>query len=206
VDISKDGVILHNVDQTGGATAGIDIDAFGFGPEDLFQYVRLTDICCASGPTAGADITAVGAITTTLLDPIDPIVPDPRSVPALPGLVSYEVTGPGITVALALADESDDVPWAEEAENAILARLSELIIDPNILVGLECRTTRCGVVVEGPDTFGGHTWPVRSGICFKSFSMSKAWRHTAGSALQGAVANPPVTRSQLNFPQGLITH
>ncbi|MCC5887197.1 MAG: PEP-CTERM sorting domain-containing protein [Gammaproteobacteria bacterium] len=67
VDISKDGMEWFNVGSVGGATAGIDIDAFGFGPSDLFFFVRLTDICsggACTGRTAGADIDAVGAIST----------------------------------------------------------------------------------------------------------------------------------------------
>jgi len=82
VDISVDGSVWLNVGSTGGATSGIDIDAFGFGPDDFFQYVRLTDICSGSctGPTAGADITAVGAISTALIEPT-PDDPTPVPVP-----------------------------------------------------------------------------------------------------------------------------
>lgn len=67
VDISADGVVWHAVGAIGGATSGVDIDAFGFGPASTFSYVRLTDDPLRgqqSGPTVGADIDAIGAIST----------------------------------------------------------------------------------------------------------------------------------------------
>jgi hypothetical protein len=66
VDVSKDGQTWTNVGQTGGATSGIDLDAFGFGVSDHFSYVRLTDTGnnFYGGTTAGPDIDAVGAIST----------------------------------------------------------------------------------------------------------------------------------------------
>ena len=71
VKISTDGVTWHSVGGIGGATAGVDIDAYGFGIGSVFHYVRLTDDPSQS-PTsdpydfwAGADIDAVGAISTT---------------------------------------------------------------------------------------------------------------------------------------------
>lgn len=78
VDISKDGIEWFHVGGVGGATSGIDIDAFGFGPSDLFYFVRLTDNCSGSactGRTAGADIDAVGAISTVAVS-----VPEPGSL------------------------------------------------------------------------------------------------------------------------------
>ena len=70
VEISRDGIIWHPVGAVGGATAGIDIDAYGFHRGDLFRYVRLTDDTGdwpapnQYGFYAGADIDAVGAIST----------------------------------------------------------------------------------------------------------------------------------------------
>lgn len=58
-----------------GSTAGIDIDAFGFGLASQFGYVRLTDDTnegAQSGNTVGADIDAVGAISTVVTQ-----VPEP---------------------------------------------------------------------------------------------------------------------------------
>jgi len=70
VEISKNGTTWHSVGSIGGATAGVDIDAYGFGIGDLFYYVRVTDDPNQS-PTSdqydfwsGADIDAIGAITT----------------------------------------------------------------------------------------------------------------------------------------------
>ena len=42
VDISTDGTTWISVGAVGGSTAGIDIDAFGFGSSSAFAYIRLT--------------------------------------------------------------------------------------------------------------------------------------------------------------------
>ena len=68
------------VGGVGGSTAGIDIDAninadnpaygYDYDIDDLFSYVLLTDYPDAipvGGPTIGADIDAVGAISTSLV-------------------------------------------------------------------------------------------------------------------------------------------
>jgi len=70
VDISWDNITWHSVGSVGGSTAGVDIDVFGFGITDKFRYVRLTDDGDKddqSGRTVGADIDAVGAISTTVI-------------------------------------------------------------------------------------------------------------------------------------------
>lgn len=86
VDISVNGINWNAVGKVFGSTAGIDIDFFGFGQTDQFSYVRLTDDPAegggGSGGTVGADIDAVGAIST-VRTPIQ--VPEPGSV-ALLGL------------------------------------------------------------------------------------------------------------------------
>jgi hypothetical protein len=67
VDISTDGVNWRSVGAIGGGKSGVDIDAYGFGPETAFTYVRLTDDPNKggrTGPTAGADVDAIGAIST----------------------------------------------------------------------------------------------------------------------------------------------
>lgn len=67
VDISEDGVVWHSVGKVAGAVSSIDIDAFGFTSTNSFAYVRLTDDRNeggTSGETVGADIDAVGAIST----------------------------------------------------------------------------------------------------------------------------------------------
>ena len=80
VDISKDGVTWHSIGGVGGSTAGINIDAFGFGTSDFFSFVRLTDDPNegqrGSGGTVGADIDAVGAIASAA--PV-PGIPEPET-------------------------------------------------------------------------------------------------------------------------------
>ncbi|MGZ8259665.1 MAG: PEP-CTERM sorting domain-containing protein [Caldimonas sp.] len=78
VAISKDGVEFFSVGKVFGATAGIDIDAFGFGIGDQFRFIRLIDDTndgAQSGITVGADIDAVGAISTVAT----PAIPEPET-------------------------------------------------------------------------------------------------------------------------------
>ena len=83
VDISMDGVIWSAVGKVFGSTAGIDIDFFGFTATDQFGFVRLTDDTNegggGSGGTVGADIDAVGAISTVRTVN----VPEPTVLPLL---------------------------------------------------------------------------------------------------------------------------
>jgi hypothetical protein len=75
VEISRNGSTWFSVGKVFGSRSGIDIDAFGWTPADQFAYVRLTDDGDADGQTGasvGADIDAVGAISTTP-------VPEPAS-------------------------------------------------------------------------------------------------------------------------------
>lgn len=87
VDISTDGITWLSVGAVGGATSGVDIDAFGYGQAHQFAYVRLTDDGTKdgqSGNTVGADIDAVGAISTVRKQ-----VPEPATFGLLgAGLVS----------------------------------------------------------------------------------------------------------------------
>src|SRR5688500_16785679 len=78
VAVSKDGVSFTNVGKVFGATAGVDLDAFGFGLADQFRFLRLTDDTNEgdqSGITVGADIDAVGAISSVVATPI----PEPET-------------------------------------------------------------------------------------------------------------------------------
>jgi len=83
VDISTDGVTWLAVGKVLGSTAGVDIDAYGYGPGSTFAYVRLTDDANegTGGATGGADIDAVGAISTIRVDEL----PEPATL-ALLGL------------------------------------------------------------------------------------------------------------------------
>lgn len=96
VDISKDGVTWHSVGKILGGTRGIDIDAFGWGRKDLFSFVRLTDdpnqgnrnrFSAIADIFAGADIDAVGAISSALREQ-PPAEKPPKSVPEPSGALS----------------------------------------------------------------------------------------------------------------------
>ena len=76
VDVSSDASTWFAVGKVFGSTAGIDIDAFGFGASSTFAYLRLTDDGDEGdqfGISVGADIDAVGAISTR-------VVPEPAAI------------------------------------------------------------------------------------------------------------------------------
>lgn len=83
VDISKDGSNWFSVGRVGGAISGVNIDFYGFGTADFFSYVRLTDDPNSgqqgNGGTVGADIDAVGAISSA--PPVT--VPEPATLALL---------------------------------------------------------------------------------------------------------------------------
>ncbi|HEY4125595.1 MAG TPA: PEP-CTERM sorting domain-containing protein [Rhizomicrobium sp.] len=65
--LSKDGSTWLTVGEIQGSTRGIDIDSFGYGVDDQFAYVKLTDDPNqgdTGGQSPGADIDSVGAIST----------------------------------------------------------------------------------------------------------------------------------------------
>ena len=81
VEVSKDGNTWFAVGKVFGSTAGVDVDAFGFGVNDRFEYVRLTDDTNEgdqTGNTVGADIDAVGAISSVATPPT-PAIPEPST-------------------------------------------------------------------------------------------------------------------------------
>jgi hypothetical protein len=93
VEISKNNSEWFSVGKVTGSTKGIDIDFFGYGVLDFFSFVRLTDDTNEGGQTGitvGADIDAVGAISSA--PPVNP-VPVPAAVwlfgTALIGLVGF---------------------------------------------------------------------------------------------------------------------
>jgi hypothetical protein len=75
VEVSQDGSTWVPVGKVTGGTCGIDLDAYGFGPQSRFSFVRLTDdptegeATGARSSTPGADIDAVGAISTVRVSP-----------------------------------------------------------------------------------------------------------------------------------------
>lgn len=78
VDVSEDGSNWTSVGAVTGSTRGINIDAFGFNAASALRFVRLTDngtLDAQSGVTVGADIDAVGAISTRFA----PSVPEPST-------------------------------------------------------------------------------------------------------------------------------
>ncbi|WP_182868970.1 GEVED domain-containing protein [Rhodopirellula sp. JC639] len=70
VEISRDGIDFVDVGILGGLTNQLDIDQYGFGPNDRFAFVRLTDLRQGNttGSSLGADIDAVGAISSVPVD------------------------------------------------------------------------------------------------------------------------------------------
>ncbi|MFZ5720919.1 MAG: PEPxxWA-CTERM sorting domain-containing protein [Pseudomonadota bacterium] len=87
VDVSTDGLTWFSVGLVTGSTRGIDLDFFGYDSSSAFSYVRLIDVAGEggqSGSTVGADIDAVGAISTR-----------PQSVVPEPGTWALMILGFG---------------------------------------------------------------------------------------------------------------
>lgn len=84
VEISMDGNTWVDVGKVFGSTSSIDIDGFSFNSSDRFSFVRLTDDPDeggTSGPTVGADIDAVGAISSQPVSgPDGSAVPEPSTL------------------------------------------------------------------------------------------------------------------------------
>lgn len=70
VEVSRDGNIYFPVGTVGGLVNRVDLDQFGFTPQDRLSFVRLTD--ARQGDRAslsvGADIDAIGALSTVPAD------------------------------------------------------------------------------------------------------------------------------------------
>lgn len=97
IEISVDGSTFFSVGSIGGATSGVDIDPYlainGFDVSDQFYFVRLTDdgTNLYTNAEAGADIDAIGAITTVLGD----FEPDEVPGPGALGLLGLGLAGLG---------------------------------------------------------------------------------------------------------------
>lgn len=72
VHISSDGVNWLYVGTAAGGSAGVDIDPYLTNPGQTFSYVKVTDMNGLGAFNAGADIDAIGAISTLA-------VPEPAS-------------------------------------------------------------------------------------------------------------------------------
>ncbi|MBX3422804.1 MAG: pre-peptidase C-terminal domain-containing protein [Pirellulaceae bacterium] len=71
VEVSADGLAWTAVGRASAAVPALDIDAFGFNRNSRLAFVRLTDIAgqgTQSGNSVGADIDAVGALSSVAVD------------------------------------------------------------------------------------------------------------------------------------------
>ncbi|QDV27539.1 GEVED domain-containing protein [Aureliella helgolandensis] len=71
VEISADGTNFTSVGRASAALPTINIDAFGFNSNSRIAFVRLTDVStqgAQTGDSVGADIDAVGALTSVAAD------------------------------------------------------------------------------------------------------------------------------------------
>jgi len=86
--ISRNGIDWVSLGRVAGGTTGVDIDALGFGVDDVFAFVRLVDDPnqgLREGLTVGADIDSVAAVSATA-------VPEPGAFVLLAtGLVGIAV-------------------------------------------------------------------------------------------------------------------
>ncbi len=74
VEISRDGTTFFDVGVVGGLVNSLDIDAYGFGVQDRFAFVRVTDLRQGdpNSTSAGADIDAIGAISSASVEAYTP--------------------------------------------------------------------------------------------------------------------------------------
>ena len=94
VDVSTDGINWLSVGGVTGSTRGIDLDAFGFGTSSAFSFVRLIDVANegdTGGASVGADIDAVGAISTRA---VTPGVPEPGTWALM--ILGFGMAGAGV--------------------------------------------------------------------------------------------------------------
>lgn len=106
VAISRDAIVWTEVGTVAGSTSGVDIDPFVSDPAVKYSYVRLIDVATEdvdTGNTAGADIDAVGAIST-VVRPADTTAP----LVTVPAGLAAEATAPG-GAAVEFAASANDI-------------------------------------------------------------------------------------------------
>ena len=99
VEISRDGSTFFDVGVVGGLANSLDIDAYGFGVQDRFAFVRVTDLRQGdpNSTSAGADIDAIGAISSASVEAYTP------------GGIGVELTGNAAPVLLNNVISNSDV-------------------------------------------------------------------------------------------------
>ncbi|SMP52868.1 pre-peptidase C-terminal domain-containing protein [Neorhodopirellula lusitana] len=120
VEISRDNETYFNVGEIFGLSNTIDLDAFGFGLNDRFTYVRLTDISGEDSfdfGAAGADIDAIGALSTVVREVYTPgqigiRVQDNSAPTLLNNIVSNFDTGISIPDVPAVGSGQTDISSA----------------------------------------------------------------------------------------------
>lgn len=143
VEISEDGDDWEDVGRIGGATAGVNIDAFGFGPADQFHFVRLTDDSdegADTGSTVGADIDAVGAN------------PEPVAVPGLRVRCLHEPLWPQDGDEVTITAESLDGGLNDRTADTIEIWVDDQSDPVETEAGAREATTTAGPFDDG-DTF-----------------------------------------------------
>ena len=107
----------------------------------------LAPLCLAVACSGGGSDSSAPTDSTPDTEPTGQVT---SGIPALPGLLGYDIPEVSARGALALADEAREESWASETEELIVAEVSELIDVTMDLVAVECRTTWCGMVVDLP--------------------------------------------------------
>jgi hypothetical protein len=148
-------------EKSGGLPEGIDMTVRGAAL--VLALAGLAAACSGGGPSAPTATAAsnVAEPAETTPQETTPEATIPQGVPALPGLVGYDVPEATARAPLALAAESVDLTWAEATEAIILAEIADVTDAPITVVAVECRTTWCGVVIDLPFVDDGE---VRSAI------------------------------------------
>jgi hypothetical protein len=124
VEVSADGVTYTPVGTVSGQPSGIDVDAFGFGPSAVLRYVRVTDDPNADGQggdTAGADLDAVGAISSQAPPTSSSTSSSTTSTTAGPGSTTSTTTGGSTTSTTVASTTSSTAPASTSSSSTSVA-------------------------------------------------------------------------------------